>query len=119
MQTMRIETEERIMSEKQRPPCTHSNIELDPVVSVSISVVVPIRRARPPSAILQRSLFLSRPPGVIHLSRHAMGWRSHREQIRNHHFVESDQRMMDCPRPLLRPMPVQEIALRILPIPVP
>src|ERR1044072_1504768 len=101
MQAVRIETKKRVVREEQRSSRSYSNMKLDPVVGVTVAVMIAVRTARPAGSVLKRSLSLPCPSGVVHLYRHTVRWRCHRQQVRDHHFVESNQRMMNLPRPLL------------------
>src|SRR6476660_3871468 len=107
------------MGEKQRATGADSDIELDPVIRVAIAVVISVDRTGPAPTIIDCRLRLSRPSGVIHINGNTVGWRRHRQQISNHHFVETDERMVDLVAPFFRPMPVNEITFRIAAIPIP
>src|SRR5258706_15998459 len=48
-----------------------------------------------------------------------MRWRRHRKQIRNHDFVESNERTMNLPGPLWRPVPVNKVAGWRATVPIP
>ena len=45
--------------------------------------------------------------------------RSDRQQINDHHLIESRKRMIDVPGPMRRPVPIERIALRRASVPVP
>src|ERR1019366_2690054 len=59
VQAVRIETHERVVGEKQRPPSADADVELDPKISVSVPVMVAIRAPGPTFAIGDRPLRLS------------------------------------------------------------
>ena len=99
VQAVRIESYVRVVGEEQRTPGAYAYIEFDSVIGMSIAIMISIVRTRPASAIADRHLRLARPSGVIHVDRYAVGRRRHGEQIRNHDFVESDERMVDLLRP--------------------
>ena len=119
MQAVRVEAHVGVVREKERTAGADTDIEFDAIVSVSIAVVVALYAARPSFPIGDRPLGLSDPSRVIKTRRHGVCGRGNTEEIGDHHLVESDERMMNLPRPLRRPMPIQEITGRCLAIPVP
>src|ERR1700683_4963146 len=72
VQTVRIESEVRVMREKQRPSRSHAYIQLDSVIGVAVGVVISIPTARPSRPIVQRVLRLPRPSGVIQIRGNAV-----------------------------------------------
>src|ERR1017187_5086727 len=59
------------------------------------------------------------PSRVVKPGGNGMSGRGDRQQIHDHGLVKSCEAMVDVPRPLRRPMPIESIALRRLPVPVP
>src|SRR5258707_3081749 len=86
---------------------------------MSVGLAIDVGAAGPASAIVEGRLRLSCPPGVVDLGRHAVRWRRHRKQIRNHDFVESNERVMNLPSPLWRPVPVNKVAGWRATVPIP
>src|SRR5262249_58540656 len=56
VQAVRVESEVRVVGEKQWSAGPDSNLELDPIISVTIAIVIAVERAGPPSAIVNRGL---------------------------------------------------------------
>lgn len=81
--------------------------------------MIAVRSAGPSFTILYGSFRLPCPSGVIERWRHGVRRRSHAEKIGDHYFVESDERMVNLPCPLRRPVPVKKITGRSLAIPIP
>src|SRR6266481_3643138 len=107
------------MGEEKRAPVPYSYIELDSVVRMPVAIMISIFAARPAFPIVNCRLRLPSPSGIVKIDRHAVGGRSHGQQVGDHHLIESDQRVMNLPSPLRRPVPVNKIALRRFAIPVP
>src|SRR5580698_7040304 len=105
VQAMRIETHIGVVGKEERPSAAHANVELNSEIAVAVAIAVAFRAAR--------------PAGIVKRRWHRMCRRRHAEQIGNHYFVEADERMMDLPRPLRRPMPIQKAARRGLAVPTP
>src|SRR4030088_1592200 len=98
------------MGKKQLFPISLSDIELDPVITISIEVMIALGGATPPAAIFDSPLRLSRPTAVIHGGGDRMSGRCDREQINDHRFIPSDQGVMQVKAIIGRPVPVQKIA---------
>src|SRR5215470_4700759 len=81
--------------------------------------MIPIFAAGPARAIREGPGILAGPAGIVITRGNAMSLRGHRQKISDHHFVEANERVMNSPGPERRPVPVQEMAVRILAEPVP
>ena len=111
MQIVGVESHVGIVREEERSARANTYVELDSVIGVAVCVVVTIGAAGPAGTVVERGLRLSGPAGIIEIGRHGVSGRSDGEQISDHHFVESYEWMVNLPRPLGRPVPIQEIAL--------
>ena len=118
-QTVGIESEIGVVRKKEGTSGANADIELYAVVRVSVRIVIPVLGAGPSLAIRESHGILACPAGIVITGGNAVCRRCHCKKIGNHHFVEANERMVDTPSPKRRPMPVQEMALRRLAIPIP
>src|ERR1039458_4299999 len=89
------------------------------MVNVTIHIALALVGVGPSLAVLRARLALIGPSRVVKPGGNGMSGRSDRQQIHDHGLVKSREAMVDVPRPLRRPMPIERIALRRLPVPVP
>src|SRR5256885_1669665 len=115
----RIEAEERVVREEEWTAGGHPYRQLDAVIRVPVHVMVAVARLAPAPAVLHGTLGLTRPAAVVHLPRHAVRGRGDGQQIRDHGLVPADERVLEIPGVVRRPVPDEESAVGGLAMPAP
>jgi len=88
--TVRIESQERVVSKEQGATTPNAHVEFDPVVGISVNVVVAFIGVSPASAISHSFIRLAGPFRVVHAGRNPMLRRGNGQQIYDHGFVPAD-----------------------------
>src|SRR5208337_2250953 len=82
-----IEPHVRIVSKEERAARSYAYVELNPIVSVAVHIVIPFAGVRPSFAVLRANVLLIGPTGVIKPGGNRMGRRNNRQQIDDHGCV--------------------------------
>ncbi len=114
----RVETQERELGEEQFRAIPLADLEFVAIITVAVDEMVAVGRPAPTLTIVDRQRRSPRPAAMPQARRYPVGRRGDTEDVGDRRFVPADQRMIDVEAVIGRPMPIEEVAVGFLAVPV-